>query len=122
LKTNLRLGARPGGMTIGLIRVWDGQGQGPVVQGLMAVSSMDRRFRWIFVAGLSVLLIVVLAPPVGAGVSTWTSARLYGGTVYGLAASPANPSIVLAGTGGRWGVPQHRRRCQLAPFQQRHAA
>ena len=71
----------------------------------MALSSMRRRFPLIFVAGLSALLTVVPvtvvpAPPAGAGVNTWTSARLYGGTVYGLAASPANPSIVLAGTGG----------------------
>jgi len=71
----------------------------------MALSSMRRRVPLIFVAGLSALLTVVPvtvvpAPPAGAGVNTWTSARLYGGTVYGLAASPANPSIVLAGTGG----------------------
>ena len=66
----------------------------------MALSSMRRRFRWIFVAELSALLIAALVLPANAGVNTWTSARLYGGTVRGLAASPANPSIVLAGTGG----------------------
>src|SRR5262244_11830 len=43
---------------------------------------------------------VVLEPPAGAGINTWSSARLYGGSVYGLAVSPADPSIVLAGTGG----------------------
>src|SRR5215475_9622550 len=66
----------------------------------MALSSMRRRFRWIFVAALSALLLAALVLPANAGANTWTSARLYGGTVYGLAASPANPSIVLAGTGG----------------------
>jgi hypothetical protein len=81
-------------MTIGLIRTfWMDRGQGLVIQGLMALSSMRQRFRWIFVAGLLALPIAVPVLPADAGVSTWTSARLYGGTVYGLAASPANPSI-----------------------------
>ena len=67
-------------MTIGLIRTFGWTGQGLVVQGLMALSSMGRRFRSIFAAGPSALLIAVLAPPADAGVNTWTSARLYGGT------------------------------------------
>jgi photosystem II stability/assembly factor-like uncharacterized protein len=71
-----------------------------MVQGSMALSLMRRGFPWILIAGLLALVTVVPALPAGAGVNTWTSARLYGGTVYGLAASPANPSIVLAGTGG----------------------
>jgi len=66
----------------------------------MALSSMRRRFPRIFIAGLSALLIVVPAAPAYAGVNAWTSARLYGGTVAAVAASPADPSIVLAGTGG----------------------
>lgn len=71
-----------------------------MVQGLMALTSVRRRFRLMFFAGLSALLIAVPVLPANASVNTWTSARLYGGTVHGLAASPANPSIVLAGTGG----------------------
>jgi photosystem II stability/assembly factor-like uncharacterized protein len=56
-------------------------------------------------AGFGIALIGGVSAPAAsaradAGVNTWTSARLYGGTVYGLAASPVNPSIVLAGTGG----------------------
>src|SRR5437773_11016800 len=91
----------PCGHTIGLIRAWcDGQRPQLVVQGFIVLSWMRRRFPRIFIPGLSALLIAVPAPPADAGVNTWTSARLYGGTVYGLAASPANPSIVLAGTGG----------------------
>src|SRR5215475_13929797 len=66
----------------------------------MALSSMRRRFRWIFVAALSALLLAALVLPANAGANTWSSARLYGGSVYGLAVSPADPSIVLAGTGG----------------------
>jgi photosystem II stability/assembly factor-like uncharacterized protein len=71
-----------------------------VVQGLMPLSSKRRRFPLIFIAGLSAVLTVVPAPPAHAGVNAWTSARLYGGNVEALATSPANPSIVLAGTGG----------------------
>jgi photosystem II stability/assembly factor-like uncharacterized protein len=66
----------------------------------MALSWIRRGFPWIFIAELLALITVVPALPAGAGVNTWTSARLYGGTVNALAASPANPSIVLAGTGG----------------------
>jgi photosystem II stability/assembly factor-like uncharacterized protein len=88
-------------MTIGLIHtLCDGQWPPLVIQGLMALSSMRRRLPRILIAGLSALLTAGPAAPADAGVNTWTSARLYGGTVYGLAASPANPSIVLAGTGG----------------------
>src|SRR6266702_1843230 len=66
----------------------------------MPLSSMRRRPASIFIAGLLALLTVVPAKPAAAGVNTWTSARLYGGSVYGLTASPADPSIVLAGAGG----------------------
>jgi hypothetical protein len=66
----------------------------------MAPLSVRRRSPWILLAGVIALLTVFLAPPAVAGLGTWTSARLYGGTVFAVAASPADPSLVLAGTGG----------------------
>jgi photosystem II stability/assembly factor-like uncharacterized protein len=66
----------------------------------MALLSVRRRSPWILLAGVIALLTVFLAPPAVAGLGTWTSARLYGGTVFAVAASPADPSLVLAGTGG----------------------
>jgi photosystem II stability/assembly factor-like uncharacterized protein len=73
---------------------------GPEVEGFMALLSVRRRSTGILLAGVITLFTVVAAPPAVAGVGTWTSARLYGGTVYCIAASAANPSLVLAGTGG----------------------
>lgn len=66
----------------------------------MALLPARRRHRGIFLAGITVLLAVVPVPAAAAGTGAWTSARLYGGTVSAVAASPANRSLVLAGTGG----------------------
>ena len=66
----------------------------------MALLSVRWRSPGILLAGVLAMLTVFLAPPAVAGVGAWTSARLYGGTVYSIASSPADPSLVLAGTGG----------------------
>src|SRR5215468_3566405 len=72
----------------------------PVIKGVMTLSSMRRRIPRIFIAGLLALLFVVPSTPAHAGVDTWTPARLYGGNVLSLATSPADPSVVLAGSAG----------------------
>jgi photosystem II stability/assembly factor-like uncharacterized protein len=71
-----------------------------MIKEVMTLSPMRRRIPRIFIAGLLALLFGVPSAPAHAGVDTWTPARLYGGTVLSLATSPANPSIVLAGSAG----------------------
>ena len=67
----------------------------------MALRSAARRCLVLLVVGASALFMTTLiAPRAVAGLASWTSAPLYGGTVSALAASPATPSLVLAGTGG----------------------
>lgn len=66
----------------------------------MALRSATRRCLVLLVVGASALFMTLTAPRAVAGIGSWTSAPLYGGTVFALAASPATPSLVLAGTGG----------------------
>jgi photosystem II stability/assembly factor-like uncharacterized protein len=66
----------------------------------MALRSTARRRLVLLVVGASALVMTLTAPRAVAGTASWTSAPLYGGTVFALAASPATPSLVLAGTGG----------------------
>jgi hypothetical protein len=80
-----------------------------MVKGFMAPSRKCRQFALIFIAGLSALLTVLPVAPARAGVNSWSPARLYGGTVLSLATSPADPSVVLAGSAGAGVFPQRRR-------------
>ena len=68
----------------------------------MALRSAARRCVVLLVVGASALALsmTLTAPRAVAGIASWTSAPLYGGTVFALAASPVTPSLVLAGTGG----------------------
>src|SRR5215470_3114746 len=87
---------------------WTGGRAG--AQGLMALPSMGRRFRWIFVAGLLALLIVVPAKPAAAGVNTWTSAR----SSFKLALHAVRHDVPERG------LPFDRRRDGLAPAHPAH--
>ena len=66
----------------------------------MAMLPVRWRSPGILLSGVIAVVTAFPASPAAAGVGAWTSAKLYGGTVYSIAASPANPSLVLAGTGG----------------------
>src|SRR3954453_23083798 len=66
----------------------------------MAPLQLRRRSLRISLGGLVALVTVVPAAPAAAGVGSWTSAQLDGGNVCSVAASPAEPWLVLAGTCG----------------------